>query len=338
MKKTLSLSFFLVFISSFVFTQTTVNLGIDDGGATCGACTASCDPVVCTGGSTTGNCPSAESASLMIPIPANSYLDLTIVTNTCGSTSGLDGGDNIVVNGAVVVTGSGNLIVNYSDCYASAPATAGSLTITLTANRRDETVDVTYQIFSGDNGGACSMLPVTLTSFNARKISDQDIVKLDWTTASEINNDYFAIQHSLDGITYNEIDFIAGAGSSMIENKYQYTHRTPAKGSNYYRLTQVDFNRRSSHSEVLVVDIAKAELFSLQPTIAKAEITLSFDKKLSPNTTVEVYDLAGRSVFQDQINKPEINWTLKVADFQNGHYFVRIQNAGQVQTARFIKN
>src|SRR6185369_13902085 len=68
-------------------------------------------------------------------------------------------------------------------------------------------------------------------------------VRLDWTTASEINNSYFTIERSLDGIAYEEIGRVEGAGNSTYDISYNYTDQSPsAHATIYYRLKQTDFD------------------------------------------------------------------------------------------------
>src|SRR5690606_7492371 len=84
-------------------------------------------------------------------------------------------------------------------------------------------------------------LPITLTTFTARQL-EATKVTLDWTTASEENNDYFAIEYSADGRHFDELGMVRGAGSTTTSQHYSFIHHHPVAGSNYYRLRQVDFD------------------------------------------------------------------------------------------------
>lgn len=177
--------------------------------------------------------------------------------------------------------------------------------------------------------------PITLSDFTAAP--KDEAVTLSWTTLSEENNDFFSIEHSTDGINYTEIDYVKGAGTSYSENNYEYTHRNPAKGANYYRLMQVDYNRNTSYSPVEVVEFTAGDLFTIRPTLTKGEVILSFDEDIARNATIEVFDLVGKRVLAQQITGNEANFSFDASNFQNGHYLVRMQAAGQTQSARFVK-
>ncbi len=106
-----------------------------------------------------------------------------------------------------------------------------------------------------------AVLPVELLSFTARKRNNQSI--LEWSTATEINNDYFDIEWSTDGETFEHISSQRGAGTTNVQQNYQDLHSTPAIGLNYYRLKQVDFNGSFQYSNVEVLHFKKSEIFNL---------------------------------------------------------------------------
>lgn len=113
-------------------------------------------------------------------------------------------------------------------------------------------------------------LPVELISFDA-KVTGQD-VDLNWTTASEFNHDYFALEHSTNGTDFSEIDYIRGDGNNSDTKKYySLLHRKAGNGVNYYRLLQVDIDGKSTYSSVI-----------------KADVTFDTDVRISPNPTIDL--------------------------------------------------
>ena len=98
---------------------------------------------------------------------------------------------------------------------------------------------------SGDNP-----LPIQLLSFNAKQ--NKNLVALTWNTASELNNEYFTLEKSLDGIHYVAIGTIDGAGTTTEENNYSFNDEYPAIGKNYYRLLQTDLDGSSECSKTIV--------------------------------------------------------------------------------------
>ncbi len=100
---------------------------------------------------------------------------------------------------------------------------------------------------------AANALPITLVSFNA-KLKDR-FVELTWKTANELNNDYFEVQRSADGLEFMTIAKIDGKGTTDAEQRYSFEDDNLFAGKRYYRLKQVDFDGRSSLSSVILINI-----------------------------------------------------------------------------------
>lgn len=86
-------------------------------------------------------------------------------------------------------------------------------------------------------------LPIELIDFDCEWETNK--VKIFWVSASEINNDYYLLEHSIDGFIWNNVDVIEGAGNSVEMLEYVTYHYGAMKGDNYYKLTQVDFDGSS---------------------------------------------------------------------------------------------
>ena len=100
----------------------------------------------------------------------------------------------------------------------------------------------------------CSILPIKLDDFNGHKKNDVNL--LTWTTLSEMNNDYFTLEVSTDGINFRDIQFgnINGAGNSSHKIEYQFEHTDFRNTINYYRLTQTDFDGASVSKGVISIN------------------------------------------------------------------------------------
>jgi len=96
-----------------------------------------------------------------------------------------------------------------------------------------------------------SILPVELIEFNAKYLTEKRNVHLSWTTAIEINNNYFAIEKSLDADSWKEIGTVSGNGNTAEKTYYEITDENPIFGEvNYYRLKQVDFDGSFHYSSI----------------------------------------------------------------------------------------
>lgn len=106
-------------------------------------------------------------------------------------------------------------------------------------------------------------LPVELLSFEANK--DGYDALLNWETATEINNDYFDVEWSKDGIAFKKIGLVNGAGTSYGNHRYEFRHETPVIGVNYYRLRQVDFDGTFEYTEVRTVKFDRIQNIRITP-------------------------------------------------------------------------
>ncbi len=94
-------------------------------------------------------------------------------------------------------------------------------------------------------------LPIELLSFEARPNGQQ--VDLTWITATEINNDFFTIERSSNGLDFEPIEMIDGAGNSNKVLHYNTVDLQPLSGTSYYRLKQTDFNGTYAYSDIVLV-------------------------------------------------------------------------------------
>ena len=95
-------------------------------------------------------------------------------------------------------------------------------------------------------------LPVELTLLYGICI-DENTVELRWQTASETNNDYFTILRSFDGINFEEIGIVMGAGTTTEFHNYEYYDTDEKEGVVYYKLRQTDFDGNTTESKVIAV-------------------------------------------------------------------------------------
>lgn len=101
-------------------------------------------------------------------------------------------------------------------------------------------------------GSGSSVLPIELGSFEALVVDNA--VKLEWTTITETNNDFFTLERSDNIESLSPIGSVDGAGNSNELINYSYLDRSPGSGTNYYRLKQTDFDGKFSYSKIVVVD------------------------------------------------------------------------------------
>lgn len=177
--------------------------------------------------------------------------------------------------------------------------------------------------------GPAVPLPVSLTAFEASLVGGQ--VRLNWQTASERANAYFAIERSLDGRAFSALGTVAGQGSTNTATRYVFTDagtdQQAAAGAVYYRLRQVDLDGSSTYSPVRIVgSVVAAPAVSLYPNPAALATTL--DLRALPSTTylVQLLDATGR-VAQEQEFVGGQSHSLSLTDLPSGIYLVLISGS-----------
>ncbi|MBN8701699.1 MAG: hypothetical protein J0M08_01415 [Bacteroidetes bacterium] len=110
-------------------------------------------------------------------------------------------------------------------------------------------------------GEACPVnlgLPIELTDFSVSNKMNQ-VVQINWTTNSELNNNYFTLEKSIDAMNFKPIAFLEGKGNSFVINNYSYQDFDIIEGVFYYRLKQTDFDGEFFYSTIKWVEIAKIQ-------------------------------------------------------------------------------
>lgn len=217
-------------------------------------------------------------------------------------------------NSTIYKTGSFSGTINF-----------GSIMLTSTGNRD-------LYITKREGG----ILPVELLNFTAYPISNEKFAcMLEWQTVSEVNTDYFELQHSVDGISFSRIGIVNAVGNSSNLQEYAFKHLQPSQGENYYRLHIHDFDGTSSTSSITVVvfeDIHTASIFP-NPTQAMATLKITGD--------VEVEDLLitnaiGQNFTTSIIQVADNTWHIDTNSLIHGVYQVSFKIDGRYESIRLV--
>lgn len=183
--------------------------------------------------------------------------------------------------------------------------------------------------------GANNSLPVELTSFEAQSVPPH--VRLDWTTASETENDFFAVERSADGRIFDEIGRVHGGGTTRTAQFYSFLDVRPVSGASYYRLRQVDLGGAFAYSPVRVLDNPGADRIRLSPSPARDVLRVKFSESNSDMATWEIFDLAGRLLARGEIEAETRDADIPVHEFLPGTYLWRLVENRQTWTKIFQK-
>ena len=182
-----------------------------------------------------------------------------------------------------------------------------------------------------------SPLPVELLTFDAQLQGQQ--VQLSWTTTNETNNDYFTLEKSADGIHFEAFQQLDGAGTSRILLQYSHLDEHPFHGRTYYRLQQTDFDGRSTHSSIRVVEKQSGQ-FSVFPNPVHDKLQLSFTDFEEGSYDYQIFDLTGKQLKHGQLNVYFGVHALQLdaGNLQPGQYFIHISKSAQrLGSYRFVK-
>lgn len=169
-------------------------------------------------------------------------------------------------------------------------------------------------------------LPVQLIYFDVRE--DEDGVYVSWSTASEINNDYFEVQQSNDGITWKTISKVEGAGNSTNVLYYSIVD-SDINGYEvkYYRLKQVDFDGTESYSKLLEFYFDEDKRYELNAYDNGEHIVV--DLQQIGIFDVQIFDINGALLYQKTLNSSMADSILFIEknNLSKGLYFVKAFNS-----------
>lgn len=162
-----------------------------------------------------------------------------------------------------------------------------------------------------------NVLPIELLNFEA--ILRHSKVDLAWVTGSEINNDYFTVERSLDTENFEFVTEVAGAGNSSKLLSYATVDKNPYKGISYYRLKQTDFDGKYSYSKLMAVNNKNSKNFEFKifPNPTDGQHVFITSDELNDDKTevlVVLYDALGKEVYS------------KIILTDNGSFFTAIDS------------
>lgn len=177
-------------------------------------------------------------------------------------------------------------------------------------------------------------LPITLTSFEV--YSNQNRVNLKWVTSSEENNDYFSIERSKDGVSYESIGTVSGAGNSNSVLTYEFTDENPLFGISYYRLTQTDFDGASETFTPKSIYRSNVNDLVIQPNPVQRGSKLSVYTGAAEGENVElsIFTASGINIITKQIaSSTEIDIQ---SDLEPGLYVVKVKSGTNQLVKRLL--
>ncbi len=171
-------------------------------------------------------------------------------------------------------------------------------------------------------------MPIVISLWKATNFDNS--VLLEWSTASEENNDYFTVERSFNGVSWVAIGKVNGAGTTTVENFYSFEDKEPVEGISYYRLKQTDFNGEYSYSSVKCINRPKKPNDSFVVYTNHEANAFIVEGEVIAACPIEVYSTTGARVYNVSFNTISVNKVLiNVKDLPAGSYFVKICNGSK---------
>ncbi|MEH0157249.1 hypothetical protein V6R21_24260 [Limibacter armeniacum] len=184
-----------------------------------------------------------------------------------------------------------------------------------------------------------TVLPVELIFFNARHQDGK--VELFWATASEEGNDYFEIQRSTDGQSFEVIGAIEGSGNSQTRIDYEFTDEQPPKGTLYYRLKQVDYNGQFELFTISLRDLegTATEVKNLSGNpITNSTLQVQIYSPISQYFHFRVVSINGTLVHENQVLVPSGTTLLELfSEVPKGLFILHSTTNGYSNSIKIIK-
>lgn len=223
----------------------------------------------------------------------------------------------------------------------SVPGANWKVVITLPAGATNQMLELANENesnmpygYTSCNISLSNVLPVKLTQFKAQKLGSS--VVLQWTTATERNNDKFVVEHSITGDIFESIGDVKGAGNSVGTKQYRFEDKSPQNGLNYYRLRQVDFDGTTEVSNILKVKMDKGQpVFSVYPNPVVDDVTFIEFTETDTPAFIRLFDAQGRLLREWNFEAAgAMRYALDLAGLPAGTLFLQVNGADGVILVR----
>jgi hypothetical protein len=206
----------------------------------------------------------------------------------------VNNGGQVYIDGDITFTGGGSQIINNNTTtpyglYVNGTVvnSGGGSTVTTNKGTKNDLINTNPDFFNWLATQEDSPLPVELLFFEAN--NNNGFVELDWATASQLDFDYFAIEHSTDAQVWEELKQIKGQGTTNNRTDYKLSDVKSLVGANYYRLKMVDLDGTFEYSMVDYVNMEESKQMSLYPNPINQAETLTLDFNFTPNDGDKIF-------------------------------------------------
>jgi hypothetical protein len=198
-------------------------------------------------------------------------------------------------------------------------AACGDTTITLNmpTARRIRFLDDTSIVGVGYQVDLDSVLITSTSGTVAVKFSgisanlNNNIVRVSWSDATEINTSSFEVQRSTDGVNFTTIGSLKATNASS----YAMFDNSPSAGTNFYRIRSIGNNGSLIYSTIVRINAAYKEqgiAIAPNPVVGK-NFNLQLNNLAKGNYAIEVFNNGSQKIFSGSVSHPGGNTVQQIA-------------------------
>ncbi len=185
-------------------------------------------------------------------------------------------------------------------------------------------------------------LPIELLSYNL--FCDKVNIVIEWSTASETNNDFFTIESSPDGINFTPINIIKGAGNSNTILNYSFIDKQPYSETVFYRLKQTDYDGKYKYFEVKSIDCNGSSqvetILNIHPNPITNIVFFEISNLTENNINIQLTDMLGNIIetkVQKNISENHVTIYFNMSKYRVGVYYFKLTSGNYSKTGKIIK-
>jgi hypothetical protein len=171
-------------------------------------------------------------------------------------------------------------------------------------------------------------VPLRFESIAARVVKNGEAVQIDWSAAAQVNNAFFEVQRSRDGVHFETVSQVPGCLWCGELQQYTATDNEPLRGTSFYRVKQVDADGKASYSTTVRVALSKStSALSIYPTVTHNAFSVKVQNKgVEKSAIIQIWSAAGKLAQQQTIllHKGDNQFSYSLAGEAAGVYYVRL--------------
>jgi hypothetical protein len=202
------------------------------------------------------------------------------------------------------------------------------------------TVELKYVNLASGGAGAMNFktydntaLPVSFSNFTVTK--NNSTAQINWSTASETNNNFFTVEKSNDGVNFEMITTVKGAGNSNTVIAYNVVDNSLTAGTSYYRIKQTDFDNNSTYSAIVSISNSNNSQLSVYPNPVNAGDEIQVTIVDMKDAQITVRDLQGMDYFSGNATGTD-SFSINTNHIAPGMYIVTVASENNHYSQKVI--